>query len=71
MQSELADERAMVGELRSELDSVRKKLNREHPVNGSIDARIPPSPSKHELSAARDEITGLKYACLPILGAAC
>ncbi|KAI0745313.1 hypothetical protein C8Q76DRAFT_806678 [Earliella scabrosa] len=63
-QAELADERAIVEELRNlaeertaELELVRKKLNRE----GSINGHAPASPSKHDLSAAREEITGLKH----------
>ncbi|OJT13108.1 hypothetical protein TRAPUB_10334 [Trametes pubescens] len=66
-QAELADERAVVEELRAlaneraaELELVRKKLNRDAPVNG-FESRPPPSPSKHDLAAARDEITGLKH----------
>ena len=66
-QAELADERAIVEELRAlanertaELDTIRKKLNREGSVNGH-EVKTPSSPSsKHDLSAARDEITGLK-----------
>ena len=67
-QADLAEERAMVEELRSlvnersaELDIVRKKLNREGSINGH-EVKIPQSPSsKHDLAVARDEITGLKY----------
>ncbi|EIW62820.1 uncharacterized protein TRAVEDRAFT_34134 [Trametes versicolor FP-101664 SS1] len=67
-QAELADERGVVEELRAlangraaELELVRKKLNRDAPVNG-FESRPPPSPSsKHDLAAARDEITGLKH----------
>ncbi|KAH9929550.1 uncharacterized protein BXZ73DRAFT_90402 [Epithele typhae] len=67
-QTELADERAIVEELRVlvnersvELDTLRKKLNRDGHVNGG-ELKAPPSPaSKHDLSAARDEITGLKH----------
>lgn len=65
-QAELADERAIVEELRAlanersaELDTVRKKLNREGSVNGH-EYKTPSSPSKHDIYAARDEITGLK-----------
>lgn len=67
-QAELADERGAVEELRAlaneraaELELVRKKLNRDAPVNG-FESRPPSSPSKHDLAAARDEITGLKCA---------
>ncbi|RDX54967.1 hypothetical protein OH76DRAFT_1397294 [Lentinus brumalis] len=67
-QAELADERAIVEELRAlanertaELDTIRKKLNREGSVNGH-EVKPPASPSsKHDLSVARDEITGLKH----------
>ena len=66
-QAELADERAVVEELRAlanertaELDTVRKKLNREGSVNGH-ELKMPQSPSsKHDLATAREEITGLK-----------
>ncbi|KAI8993927.1 hypothetical protein BD414DRAFT_457184 [Trametes punicea] len=67
-QAELADERAIVKELRAlanertaELETVRKKLNRDTPVNG-LESKPPSSPSsKYDLAAARDEITGLKH----------
>ncbi|KAI1795501.1 hypothetical protein LXA43DRAFT_723290 [Ganoderma leucocontextum] len=67
-QAELADERAIVEELRVlanertvELDNMRKKLNRDGSVNG-YELKAPVSPSsKHDLAAARDEITGLKH----------
>ncbi|KAI0759824.1 hypothetical protein BD413DRAFT_487303 [Trametes elegans] len=67
-QAELADERAIVEELRAlanertaELETIRKKLNRDGTVNGH-ESKPPPSPSsKHDLAAARDEITGLKH----------
>ena len=66
-QAELADERAIVEELRAlanertaELDTIRKKLNRDTPVNGH-EIKTPASPSsKHDLAVARDEIKGLK-----------
>ena len=38
-----------------ELDALKKKLNRDVTINA------PGTPSKHDLSAARDEIKGLKY----------
>ncbi|OBZ68152.1 Trans-L-3-hydroxyproline dehydratase [Grifola frondosa] len=67
-QTELANERNTVADLRllmdersAELDMMRKKLNRDLPVNGLESMKTPVSPSKHELSAARDEITGLKH----------
>ncbi|KAI0663349.1 hypothetical protein C8Q70DRAFT_1042120 [Cubamyces menziesii] len=66
--AELADERAIVEELRAlanertaELDTIRKKLNRDTPVNGH-EIKTPASPSsKHDLAVARDEIKGLKH----------
>jgi hypothetical protein len=39
-----------------ELDVLKKKMNREHGVNGSPVQTVP----KQELIAARDEIKGLK-----------
>ncbi|KAL7281479.1 hypothetical protein ACG7TL_004794 [Trametes sanguinea] len=67
-QAELADERAIVEELRAlanertaELETIRKKLNRDTPVNGH-ESKPPSSPSsKHDLAVAREEITGLKH----------
>ena len=67
----MADERAIVEELRAlansrtaELDTIRKKLNREGSVNGH-ELKAPASPSsKHDLAVARDEITGLKFVLL-------
>lgn len=53
--------RALANERAAELELVRKKLNRDAPVNG-FESRPPSSPSKHDLAAARDEITGLKCA---------
>lgn len=73
-QAELADERGVVEELRAlaneraaELELVRKKLNRDAPVNG-FESRPPSSPSKHDLAAARDEITGLKCVAFLFAG---
>jgi hypothetical protein len=48
-----------------ELDSLKKRVNRDLPVQGSFQEPskpAPPSPSlsKYELTAAREEITGLK-----------
>ena len=46
----------------AELETLRKKMNREQTVNGS-DSKSPiaASPSKQDLNAAREEIKGLKY----------
>ncbi|RPD72302.1 hypothetical protein L226DRAFT_573347 [Lentinus tigrinus ALCF2SS1-7] len=77
--AELADERAIVEDLRAladehtpKLDTIRKNLlNREGSVNGN-ELKMPAAPSsQHDLSVARDEITGLKSAysslCLQVL----
>ncbi|THG99933.1 hypothetical protein EW026_g2495 [Hermanssonia centrifuga] len=68
---QLAEEREASAVLRqalderiAELDATRKKLNRELPVNGLQDPSkpsVPPSPSKHDLATAREEIKGLKH----------
>ncbi|KAJ6499418.1 hypothetical protein C8R45DRAFT_982319 [Mycena sanguinolenta] len=44
--------------LRQELDSLKKKTNRDLALNNGIQS---PQSSKHDLSAAREEITGLKH----------
>lgn len=74
--SALVDERKLVASLRvqleertTELDTVRKKLNREASLNGvttdSSKAAVPASPSsKSDLSATKEEIKGLKYAII-------
>ncbi|KAL6305023.1 hypothetical protein BKA93DRAFT_731910 [Sparassis latifolia] len=68
-EAELATERDVVADLRllveersAELETIRKKFNRELPVNG-LDAGkgMPGSPFKYDIAAARDEITGLKH----------
>ncbi|OCH93135.1 hypothetical protein OBBRIDRAFT_802140 [Obba rivulosa] len=69
-EAQLVIERKVVQDLRqqleernAELDTTRKKLNRDFAVNGieSTKPVVPSSPSKHDLAAARDEITGLKH----------
>ena len=56
--------RQVLDERIAELEATRKKLHRDVTINGisesSSTASIPPSPSKHDLNAARDEIKGLK-----------
>ncbi|THH28649.1 hypothetical protein EUX98_g5533 [Antrodiella citrinella] len=71
LEAALAEERLAVAALRSqvedrssELEAVRKKLNREAPINGLQDSNkvLPSSPSsKSDLSATREEIKGLKH----------
>ncbi|KAH8080291.1 hypothetical protein BXZ70DRAFT_960379 [Cristinia sonorae] len=73
LEAALADERQAVASLRAqvdersiELDTVRKKLNRDVPVNGlSSDGNKVPMPSspssKSEINATREEIKGLKH----------
>lgn len=73
-ESDLAQERQQLSDLRlrleersAELDSLRKKFNRDLPING-FDSAMSSSTSstpKHELTTARDEITGLKCVLLP------
>lgn len=52
----------LLEERTAELDSLRKKINREQSVHGTSDSSKPisASPSKQDLVAARDEIKGLK-----------
>jgi CAP-Gly domain-containing linker protein 1 len=53
----------------AELDALKKRVNREMPVNSGLQEPVrnsrsssPQSPSsKYDLAAARDEITGLKF----------
>ena len=56
--------RGVLEERLAEIDTMRKKLNREMPLSGLVDSSssgsIPESPSKKELASARDEIKGLK-----------
>ena len=68
-ESELARERENAAALQiqleernAELETMRKKLNREQSVNGTSDSpkSASASPSKQDLVAARDEIKGLK-----------
>ncbi|KAH9937733.1 hypothetical protein B0H21DRAFT_758089 [Amylocystis lapponica] len=56
-----ADLRQLVEERGADLDAIRKKLNRELPMNGVDSGKGPSSPSRHDFAAARDEITGLKH----------
>lgn len=53
----------LLEERTAELDSLRKKINREQSVHGTSDPSKPisASPSKQDLVAARDEIKGLKH----------
>lgn len=51
-------------ERNTELETVRKKLNREQSINGNDEIKKAPvtsSPSKQDLYAAKEEIKGLKY----------
>lgn len=54
-QAEVQSLRMALDERSAELDGLRKKLNREMPMNGRLEHSK--SPSKHE----SDEIKGLKY----------
>ena len=54
-EQELLALRQMLEERNSELETLKKKINREVPVNG-----LPSTPSKQDAAAAREEITGLK-----------
>ena len=54
-QAEVQSLRVALDERSAELDSLRKKLNREMSMNGLLEHSK--SPSKHE----SDEIKGLKY----------
>ena len=69
--NELTEEREQVSDLKSrleerniELDALRKRYHRDLPINGMDSTLASPvsSTPKHEMTAARDEITGLKYA---------
>jgi CAP-Gly domain-containing linker protein 1 len=72
-QRELANEnlelRQALDARSADLDSLKKKMNREMPINNGLQeptrnsrSSSPQSPSsKYDLAAARDEITGLKY----------
>jgi len=75
-QRELTNEnlelRQVLDERSADLDSLKKRMNREMPINNGLQEPVrnsrsssPQSPSsKYDLAAARDEITGLKYAPL-------
>ncbi|KAH9935437.1 uncharacterized protein B0H18DRAFT_975714 [Fomitopsis serialis] len=55
----LADLEVLVEERTTELESVRKKVSRDTAVNGGDSGKV--TPSKHDLTNAREEITGLKH----------
>ena len=69
MLADLEKERQVVADLQyqleernSELEAIRKRLNRDLPLNGvSENGKMPSSPSKHDLATAKEEIKGLKY----------
>jgi hypothetical protein len=56
----------------ADLDALKKRMNREMPINNGLQEPVknsrsgsPQSPSsKYDLTAARDEITGLKFVPL-------
>jgi CAP-Gly domain-containing linker protein 1 len=78
-QRELVNERLelrhALDERSTELDALRKRINREIPINAGLQepyrnsrSSSPQSPSsKYELSMARDEITGLKCVIFPVI----
>ncbi|KAF8210105.1 hypothetical protein K438DRAFT_1903746 [Mycena galopus ATCC 62051] len=45
----------------AEVEALKKKSNRDLTLNNGIQAPQSPAVSKHDLSAAKDEITGLKH----------
>ncbi|KZT72034.1 hypothetical protein DAEQUDRAFT_723192 [Daedalea quercina L-15889] len=55
----LADLQIVLEEHIAELDSARKKNNRDVAMNGGESGKA--TPSKHDLTNAREEITGLKH----------
>ncbi|KAH9839568.1 uncharacterized protein C8Q71DRAFT_750078 [Rhodofomes roseus] len=55
----ITDLESLVEERTAELDSVRKKVGRDTTVNGGDSGKV--TPSKHDLTNAREEITGLKH----------
>ncbi|KZT01756.1 uncharacterized protein LAESUDRAFT_763492 [Laetiporus sulphureus 93-53] len=57
--AEVAALQSLVDERTAELENLRKKVNREILVNGIECGKA--SSSKHDISTARDEITGLKH----------
>lgn len=71
-QQDLAEERselrAALDERSADVDSLKKKINRDMPINAALQEPLrnshsssPQSPSsKYDLASARDEITGLK-----------
>lgn len=44
----------------AEVDALKKKTHRDTPLNNGMQPPPSPSVSKHDLSVAREEITGLK-----------
>lgn len=48
----------------TEVDAMKKKSNRDMALNNGIQSPHSPSVSKHDLSAAKEEITGLKWVVL-------
>ncbi|KAL0956076.1 hypothetical protein HGRIS_002245 [Hohenbuehelia grisea] len=60
---DLAQLRTTLDERAAELENAKKRLNREAPINGSLDSPVAKSPSsKYDSSyAMREEITGLKH----------
>lgn len=48
----------------TEVDAMKKKANRDMALNNGIQSPHSPSVSKHDLSAAKEEITGLKWVVL-------
>jgi hypothetical protein len=65
-QNPIPDLRASLADQSAELYSLKKKLNRDIPINNSPHESLKvlngsPVSSKHDLAALRDEIIGLKY----------
>jgi CAP-Gly domain-containing linker protein 1 len=64
--------RQALDERSSDLDALKKRMNREVPINSGLQEPVrdsrsssPQSPSsKYDLAAARDEITGLKFVLM-------
>lgn len=67
--------RQALDERSADLDLLKKRMNREIPINNGLQEPIrnsrsssPQSPSsKYDLAAARDEITGLKYVLILVI----
>lgn len=55
----------------AELEAMKKKMNRDAPINNGLDSyksgpgSSPTTPSKHDSPAYKEEITGLKYVVFP------